>query len=66
MRVFTLVKGFDIVRKGGGSKLSPTAVIKCIHYGKVTLNTRDLEDRVSRDEDGAVTSRRKRELINIR
>lgn len=66
LQVFSLIQGFDVVCKGGGSAASPAVVIRCIHHGKTTLNTRQLENRVMRDEEDNITSRRKREATNVR
>src|SRR5882757_4643220 len=52
LRVYSLVQGFDIVRRGGGNKVSPASIFQCIHHGTETLNTRALEERVSRDQEG--------------
>jgi hypothetical protein len=35
-------------------------------HGERTKNTRELEDKVERNEEGAITSKRQRDNINIR
>jgi hypothetical protein len=58
LRGYALAEGFDIVRKGGGSKSNPAWQFYCVHHGEATRNYRKLEDRVARDEKGSITSRR--------
>src|SRR5258705_9046619 len=50
LKLYSLASGFDLVRKGGGTKQIPGNLFLCIHHGAVTLNTRGLEDRVVRDD----------------
>ena len=38
LRIWSLVKGFAVVRDGGGNKRYPAALYKCIHYGHSTRN----------------------------
>lgn len=66
LQLYALVRGFDVVAGGGGSAASPAVNIQCIHHGIVTLNTRKLEDRVMRDEEGVITSMRKRDDTAVR
>lgn len=63
---YSLSQGFDVVNKGGGSSVTPGAVYRCVHHGLATKNTRQLEDRVTRDEKGNITSSRKRESTAVR
>ena len=56
LHLYAVVKGCDIVRRGGGNKKAPAHNFHCIHHGDVTMNTRELEDRVVRDEGGAIIS----------
>ena len=65
LRGYSLAQGFDIIRKGGGSKSNPSWGFFCIHHGRKTQNTRRLEDKVERDNEGIITSRRQRENTNI-
>ncbi|KIX06112.1 uncharacterized protein Z518_04086 [Rhinocladiella mackenziei CBS 650.93] len=66
LRAYALVAGFDVVRGGGGSAKVPGSQFKCIHHGQKSLNTRGLEDRVEKNSDGEITSRRKRERTAVR
>jgi hypothetical protein len=65
LRGYSLAEGFDIVRKGGGSKSNPSWRFFCIHHGSKTQNTRKLEDEVERDDKGSINSRRQRENTNV-
>ena len=38
LRIWSLVKGFAVVRDGGGNKRYPAALYKCIHHGHSTRN----------------------------
>jgi hypothetical protein len=62
---YSLAEGFNIVRRGGGSKSNPSWRFFCIHHGLKTQNTRKLEDVVKRDKKGSITSRRQRENTNV-
>jgi len=63
---FAFFQGFAIVLKSGSMKQArPRFYFQCIHYGASTLNTRQLEEHVERDEDDNITSRRKQEATNI-
>jgi hypothetical protein len=66
---YSLTKGFDVVctssSKGGKTTL-PQATFCCIFHGKETRNTRKLEEEVSTNEQGQITSRRKRQATAIR
>jgi hypothetical protein len=57
MRSFSFAEGFDIVRKGGGTKANPSWRFRCLFHGEETRNDRKLEDKVERDEHGTITSR---------
>ena len=63
---YTLAEGFDIVRKGGGSKKNPSWRFRCVFYGERTRNDRELEARIERNTEGTITSRCQRENITIR
>ena len=54
------------MNKGGGSAARPSAVYKCVHHGLMTKNTYQLEERVTRDLEGQITSSRKRESTAVR
>jgi hypothetical protein len=58
LRGFALAGGFDIVRKGGGTKANPSYRFRCIFHGSETRNDRKLEVIVQRDSEGTITSRR--------
>ena len=58
MRSFSFAEGFDIVRKGGGTKANPSWRFRCLFHGEETRNDRKLEDKVERDEHGTITSTR--------
>lgn len=59
-----LLKGFDIVRQGGGTKANPSWRFSCLFHGERTRNTRKLEDRrIEKDEEGTMTSERQRDHI---
>src|SRR5271163_4938606 len=64
LRGFSLSKGFDIVRTGGGNRRVPAKRWNCVHHGNVTRNDRGLEDAVERNEEGQVISNRKRQATN--
>ena len=61
LRAYAVANGFDVVHTGGGNSKVPACLFKCIHHGIKTANKRHLEDRVERDEEGKITSRRRRE-----
>ena len=64
--VWALVEGFDIVRRGGGNKVSPASIFICIHHGVETRNSRGLATRVIRDNENNIISDRKREATVVR
>jgi len=66
LRGYALAEGFDIVRKGGGTKMNPSWRFRCFFHGEKTRNDRKLETRVERDENGAIISKRQRENTNVR
>ena len=66
LRGFSLAEGFDIVRTVGGTKRVPGATFQCIHHSLKTVNKRRLEDRVIRNSENEVTSKRKRENTAVR
>jgi MULE transposase domain len=66
LRAWAFVEGFDIVRNGGGTAANPSYRFRCIFHGIVTKNNRKLEDRVERDEEGRIASKRQREATSAR
>src|SRR5215475_12309050 len=66
LSAFALVQGFDIVKNGGQTSINPGGNLRCIYHGNGTRNWRELEERVERDEAGAITSNRKRDLTVVR
>ena len=66
LKAFSLAEGFDIVRTIGGSKRVPGSTFQCIHHGVKTANKRRLEDRVTRDSEDEIVSKRKREGTAVR
>jgi len=65
LQLFSLVQGFDVVCRGGGSTRQLGLEMRCIHHSQVTRNYRALEDRVIRDKEGNITSQRRRDGINV-
>jgi hypothetical protein len=65
-RGFSLAEGFDVMKHGGGIKQVPGSRYKCIFHGSYTQNHRKLEDYIERDSAGKISSRRKRDAINVR
>jgi hypothetical protein len=66
LRGYAFAEGFDIVRHGGGIKAIPSYRFKCLFHGTKTQNHRKLEDRVEKDSEGQITSKRQREGTNVR
>lgn len=66
LRAWAFVEGFDIVRNGGGTGANPSYRFRCIFHGTATRNSRKLEDRVERDEEGRIVSKRRREATSAR
>jgi hypothetical protein len=52
--------GFDIVKSGGGQKEAPGICFRCKHHGTETRNDRHLEERVEKDDENNITSKRQR------
>jgi hypothetical protein len=65
MRAWAFFQGFDIVNAGGGTTGHPGMRLVCIHHASKTRNYRGLEDRVERDEEGAIISRRQRDGTTV-
>jgi len=65
LRGFSLVEGFCVVRIGGGTKSNPGCKFFCSFHSSETRNYRKLEDRVERNEEGTITSKRKREATSV-
>jgi hypothetical protein len=66
LRGYALAEGFDIIRHGGGTQTTPSHRYKCIFHGSSTQNHRKLEDRVERDEEGKITSKRQKDATHVR
>ena len=66
MRAFALATGFDIVRKGDGSKAFPSWRFFCFYYGTEIRNDRKLEARIETDEKDNITNKRQRGSINVK
>jgi hypothetical protein len=66
LRGYALAEGFDIVRKGGGTKTNPSYRFRCIFHGSTTQNNRKLEEFVEKDSDGKIVSKRQREATSVR
>jgi hypothetical protein len=62
---YAFAEGFNIVRKGGGSKAIPSYRFKCIFHGSIAQNNRKLENLIERDSEGRITSQRQREATNV-
>jgi hypothetical protein len=63
---WALSQGFAIVRKSGSIKQARSRFdFRCIHHGNDTLDTRQLEKHVERDEENQITSRRQQEATSI-
>ena len=58
LRAFALAEGFDIVRNGGGTIANPAWRFRCYHHRTATRNHRKLEDRVEKNTEGKITSKR--------
>jgi hypothetical protein len=65
IRAFSFCTGFDVVREGGGNTRAPSLRLQCIHHGTNTQNTRGLEDRVVRDDEGTIISQRKLDNTSV-
>ncbi|KEF50808.1 uncharacterized protein A1O9_13138 [Exophiala aquamarina CBS 119918] len=65
LQLWALIAGFDVVCKGGGSSKVPGGLYRCIHHGKESRNDHGLEDRVTRNPKGKITSLRKRESTKV-
>ncbi|OQV08491.1 MULE transposase domain-containing protein [Cladophialophora immunda] len=66
LRIYSLSQGFDIVKGGGGKPGNPGYNFLCVYHGKGTRNWRGLEDHVERNDNGEITSNRKRDFTHIR
>lgn len=66
LRGYAFTEGFDIVRQGGGTKANPSYRFKCLFYGINTQNYRKLEDRVEKNSEGQIMSKRRRKGTNVR
>ena len=65
LKGYSLVEGFCIVRFGGGTKSNPGCRFLCSFHVSGTRNSRKLEDRVVKDEEGTIISQRKREATSV-
>ena len=59
LKGYSLVEGFCVVRVGGGTKSNPSYKFLCSFHSSKTRNYRKLEDRVEKDEERMIISRRK-------
>jgi hypothetical protein len=60
IRAWSFCDGFDVVRSGGGLRGAPGARFQCKHHPVETRNDRHLEERVEKDDEDKITSRRQR------
>ena len=58
LRAWAFVEGFDIIRNGGGTAANPSYRFRCIFYGIATKNNRKLKDRMERDKEDKIISKR--------
>ena len=65
LRAFAFATGFDIVRKGGGTKALLSWRFFCFYHGTETRNDRKLEVCVEADEKGNIINRRQCDFTNI-
>jgi hypothetical protein len=65
VRAYAFIKGFKASLEGGGSVGKPGLRFRYLHFSEKTRNYRGLEDHVERDEEGNITSNRKREGTNV-
>jgi hypothetical protein len=65
LRGFALAERFDIAHTGGGNKRVPGGRWWYGHDGKERRNWRKLEDRIEFNEEGTMTSRRKRDGTSV-
>ena len=63
---FALTTGFDIVRKGGNSKVFPSWRFFCFYYSTEIRNDRKLEAYIETDEKGNITNKRQYSSTNIK
>ena len=62
---YSLSKGFDIVKTGGGNRKSPARRWCCVHHGVETRNYRGLEENVERNAEGVIRTVRQRQATNV-
>jgi MULE transposase domain len=58
LKAFSLAEGFDIVRKGGGTRANPSYRFSYYYHGKKTRNDRNLEESIKYDEKSKISSNR--------
>ena len=58
LKAFSLAKGFNVIRKGGGTKVNPAYRFSCYYYKTKTQNNRKLEDSIKYDEEDKITNNR--------
>lgn len=63
---YSFSQGFDVVKTHTNKGQYPNATFCCCHHSEETRNTRDLPDKVERDEEGQVIGERQRELTIVR
>ena len=66
LKAYSLAEGFDVVKNGGGTKKSPGVTFSYIYYGETTANRRKLKERVIRNSEDKIISKRKRESTVVR
>jgi hypothetical protein len=64
LRGYAFAEGFDIVRQEGDTKANPSYRFKCLFHDTNTQNHRKLEDRVEKNSQGQITSKRQREVYD--
>jgi hypothetical protein len=58
LRGYAFIKGFDTVRQGEGTKVNPSWRFFYTFHGERTRNTKKLENKVERNKEGIITSKR--------
>jgi hypothetical protein len=62
---FALSQGFAVVVSKSSQDRTPRAEFLCIHYGIMTRNHRELEDKVEKDSEDNITSKRQRNNTQV-
>jgi hypothetical protein len=58
LKAFSLAEGFNVIRKGSGTKVNPAYRFSYYYYKTKTQNNRKLENSIKYDEEGRITSNR--------